>query len=128
MAETISNGGTHVQSEHQIAFQVSQQTPNSANSLAAYLKGYSLRQAWKFGDPLGMGISPTLYNYAVDEATRSNIPLSQVISERANGYHKCNPRGAAKHHLSVLSTMNHETFNPLMGYYWIPTTLPLVTE
>ena len=75
-----------------------------------------------------MGISPTLYNYAVDKATRSNIPLSQVISECANGYHRCNLQGASKHHMSVLSTIDHEPIPPLTDYFWIPTTLPLTTE
>ena len=41
---------------------------DAANTLLSHLKGYRLRQAWKYEDLLGRGLSPTLYNYAVDKA------------------------------------------------------------
>ena len=82
---------------------------DAANTLLSHLKGYRLRQAWKFEDLLGRGLSPTLYNYAVDKAEHSNIPLTQVISECANGYHDCRPRGFAAYQRSMCHHMSNPT-------------------
>ena len=82
---------------------------DAANTLLSHLKGYRLRQAWKFEDLLGRGLSPTLYNYSVDKAKHSNIPLTQVISECANGHHDCRPRGFAAYQRAMCHHMSNPT-------------------